>query len=209
MKRTSFDEDFFEIPNLVNSYWAGFIAADGNISKDNKNCNIQISDKDYEHLMKLIKSIKFTGKVSRYTRKNGVSMCNVHFGSKKMVFDLKENFNITPQKTFTLQPPENLTQEQEKAYLIGFIDGDGCINKRKKWNYLKVAVVANRFMVEWIREKFNTILDGSHFIENGISKKNNAFQISVEGRYPGRKILDSLNEIEVPKLQRKWGIVND
>ena len=43
MKRTgsrtlgiSYDYDnyFFESPDLINSYWAGFIAADGNIYKD-------------------------------------------------------------------------------------------------------------------------------------------------------------------------------
>jgi hypothetical protein len=50
-KTVFFDENFFEVPNLLNCYWAGFIAADGNISKNNKKFSIQIGDKDFIHLI--------------------------------------------------------------------------------------------------------------------------------------------------------------
>src|SRR5690606_33948637 len=29
----SFDKDFWKIPNVTNCYWAGFLGADGNVSK--------------------------------------------------------------------------------------------------------------------------------------------------------------------------------
>ena len=49
-KRNIFDENFFGIPNLINSYWAGFLAADGNIRTNKKSLSLQISDKDFEHI---------------------------------------------------------------------------------------------------------------------------------------------------------------
>src|SRR3990167_7821339 len=35
------NEDFFGVPNILNSYWAGFIAADGNIRKDTNTLRIK------------------------------------------------------------------------------------------------------------------------------------------------------------------------
>src|SRR3990167_6033115 len=92
-RKVFFDENFFEIPNLINSYWAGFIAADGSINTDRFALSIQISDKDYEHLNKFCCGIKFSGKISRYVRKNGIAMCNANFRSRKLISDLEKWFN--------------------------------------------------------------------------------------------------------------------
>ena len=49
------DDDFFSEVNELNSYWAGFIAADGNISKNNKCLTITLSIKDESILFRFLR----------------------------------------------------------------------------------------------------------------------------------------------------------
>jgi len=204
-KKVFFTEDFFETPNLLNCYWAGFIAADGNVKKDKQELSIQISDKDYEHLKSFAESIKFTGKISRYTRKNGITMCNAHFNSEKLVDDLEKNFNIIPQKTFKLIPPNIEEKELIDAFMVGYIDGDGCITTRKKYGTLgfdiRSTIELNNWFLKRIEEVCEDKINAKLQIEDN-SKNHSRFKIQSS---KSEKVLRYLNKIDVPKLQRKWG----
>ena len=46
------NHDFFTVPNKLNSYWAGFIAADGCVTGKHI-LAIKLSEKDKEHLQKI------------------------------------------------------------------------------------------------------------------------------------------------------------
>lgn len=68
-KTVFFNDNFFEIPNLINSYWAGFLAADGNIKTNKKEVSLQISDKDFEHIKCFSESLNFTRKNIKICKK--------------------------------------------------------------------------------------------------------------------------------------------
>ena len=49
------NHDFFDEYNNINSYWSGFIAADGYVDRKSCRIGIKLSHKDVEHLIKLKK----------------------------------------------------------------------------------------------------------------------------------------------------------
>ncbi|NYO85812.1 hypothetical protein G4A66_28110, partial [Escherichia coli] len=62
------NDSYFSTPNLENCYWAGFIAADGNIRQNNQTFAIALAKKDRQHLEQFKKNIQYTGPISYYAK---------------------------------------------------------------------------------------------------------------------------------------------
>ncbi len=149
MKKYSINEKYFEKPNTENSYWAGFIAADGYINDYKckyRRASIMLSKRDINHLEKLKEQSKYTGPVLIRYRPNKKSknkyFCLLQISSSNWIKDLETNFQIVPKKTHILNPPK-LEYPNNLAFIAGFIDGDGCISfsKKKKWKYITITIV--------------------------------------------------------------------
>lgn len=203
------NENFFEIPNIENCYWAGFLAADGSLTYKNS-LSLQISNKDFEHLQKFSSAISFTGKLSNYIRKNGVGMCAMTIKSEKLCKDLKNNFNIIPKKTFKLIPPNLTDLEHINAYIIGYLDGDGWISLRKKWNYPIIGFVGQKNILEWILMNLakNLKVDSRNFSTRKIQDYKTYCKVTISNISSLKEILNELQKINVPRLERKWRLLN-
>ena len=136
------NDDFFSIPSILNSYWAGFISADGSISirGNNKSLIISLGIKDIIHLEKFKNSIGYTNNIRIFNHKlNGklLDACSISITSNQIVEDLEKTFSITPRKTFTNNPPKLVNSDMIDSFIIGYIDGDGCISdiKPKKYSF--------------------------------------------------------------------------
>ena len=126
-----FNQDYFANPNLENSYWAGFIAADGNVWEPpgRSFClSIGLQRQDREHLEKLKSAI---GAGNTYEIDTFDKRCNkirekaqYQLYSNKICNDLATVFNIHPCKSLTHEPP-NLEGEFAYSFIAGYIDGDG------------------------------------------------------------------------------------
>lgn len=203
------NENYFENLTIENCYWAGFLAADGSISDDG-HLALQISDKDYEHCKKFAETIEFTGKLSRYIRKNGIGMCAFSIKSEKLCQDLKKHFNIIPRKTLVLQPPNLQEKEHIYAYIIGYIDGDGWISLRKKYDHPKLGFIGQESIVKWILEHLANLLIGiekEKFMTKKIQKYINHCSVSMSNITSVKHIIQYLQGYNVPKLYRKWSKV--
>ena len=205
------NESYFKVPNLVNCYWAGFLAADGNISDfdKKKRLSLQISDKDYEHCKKFADELNFSGKISRYTRKNGVKMCNFSINSNKLCHDLEENFNIVPRKTLKLQPPNIIDQEMIYSYIVGYLCGDGWISKRKKYqNLFTFGFIGQKTFLDWVRKQLSKLIIDETTKQKFLDIKTKDFpnysKISFANKTYTNDILLFLKTLKVPKLERKW-----
>ena len=119
------NQDYFSVPNLENSYVAGFIAADGNIHKSKNKLRIDLQIRDAEYLQNIV--LLFSDKKITTTKRNYRS---ISLWSWKIISDLQKNFNITPNKSLTLKPPK-LEGQNALAFIIGNLDGDGSIIIRK------------------------------------------------------------------------------
>ncbi|MEK7092480.1 MAG: hypothetical protein AAB907_02550 [Patescibacteria group bacterium] len=218
-RTTKVNDDFFSVPGLKNSYWAGFLAADGCITSDHKRVGLQIAQLDIEHVKNFIKTVGFDGKLSVYTRKNGTKMCNVSINSLQICNDLEKNFSIVPKKSLILKPPRNLTNEQKDAFIAGYIDGDGCIGLDVRYSRktLRLSVRGTKEMNEFIRNRFKEILE-PHKSEFGYRFKFGGMTTERQDREQNKnhckydlygiafcKIVESYQKYNLPWLERKWG----
>ncbi len=188
---------------------AGFIAADGCV-KHSKEWNsitlsISLGIKDREHLQRFTEDIEFTGNVKEHYNKggygrNGHTTCRVDVMTAKQVSqDLEQNFNITPRKTFTLQPP-NIEEDNALAYIAGFIDGDGSISLIQKKYPLCQIGSASESMLIWIK----SILRVGHKISCYKTKSgSDFFSIKMSGK-PFVNTLLHIKTFGLPLLERKW-----
>lgn len=212
---TNLDLDFFSTPNPLNSYWAGFIAADGNIKKGKNLVRIKLGEKDKGHLHQLVEDCKYSGKVKEAV-KNKTSFAPykkafvLEIHSKQWVIDLYKNYNITPAKSKTLMPPNNLNHENTIAFICGIIDGDGCIYKTKGWRgstTISCHVVGTRHLLEWISGTINIVSPSHkkyhHHCSKVILNKNGFYTYCFSG---GRleTFFSIVKNMNLPLLQRKW-----
>lgn len=207
------NENFFSEPNLLNSYWAGFIAADGSIQDKNNKLCIELSLKELYHLENFKKHIESEHKIGQRTRtilikqnKNPiiiVSTCSIQIGNPKLIKDLKDNFKITGKKSNREKFP-TLSKENLKSFIIGYIDGDGSIMKVKnRPNSLKLQILVSKELLTNIKKFFEK--EYNFYSDKGIHKyqKGNIHSYVLNGT-AFIFILKELSLIAVPKLERKW-----
>jgi hypothetical protein len=193
------DDSFFSEPNPVNSYWAGFIAADGSIvsRRDDSNRQAQmrigIHPKDVELLEALKEASKADNPIETRSNSSGREYVYFRVSSDRWVNDLAENFNVTPNKAKTLQPPD-LMGACAWAFARGYFDGDG--HAQKDGKFIQITSGSLVFL-EWLRELF-----GSH---HKIYEIGDSWGVRVCGPV-GRKVARRLYEGSTPdtRLDRKF-----
>ena len=116
--------DVFKELDEYSCYWAGFLAADGNVDSKNR-IRLMLQYDDIGHLEKFKELLGATYAISINTDK--YNRCSFEFTHRDMCSDLKELFFIIPNKTDKLQFPNHLNIEQMRHYLRGYFDGDGSI----------------------------------------------------------------------------------
>lgn len=109
-------------------YWIGFILADGHINPNGR-LKVAIAARDYDHLSRLADyldaGVKFyDGKYPFY---------ELHVMDMDVIPTLVERFQIHSNKTYN--PPKirelKLSDTEIMALMIGFIDGDGSLDKTR------------------------------------------------------------------------------
>jgi len=192
---------------LENTYWAGFIAADGNIGDFRDRVRIKLIASDSSHLEAFKKNCGSNNPI-----------LEVHNGLKKYVtleicgvpqwrYDLQKNFHITPRKSLTLLPPRHLSREHSLAFIAGYIDGDGCIFKEKPPTghlRLGVQVTGTYEMLGWIKKMFDEIVPSE--FQASIRCIGRVYSYKVVGKR-AEVFLKALLHIATPKLKRKWAKV--
>jgi hypothetical protein len=204
-RRDNFDNHFyFHIPNIENSYWAGYLAADGNIDKDSN--RISFIQKDKSVLKRFQECIKYTqGKITSRTDKKLGNVCSyIRISSKQMVEDLAANFNIIPNKSLVLEPPTKLNYQCALAYITGYIDGDGCIRwaKIKKHKFVACSITGTKNNLIWM----TGLIDPTITIYARTDSKNVIYNAHVSWK-KARKFLTTLalvKELDHLRLKRKW-----
>ena len=199
------DSIFFNTPNDINCYFAGFICADGYINIKKRNLVIQIKKSDEEVLINFKKFLKAEEPILdiKYDGRHHVRISIV---DEKIVEDLKKIFNISQAKTFDYVPLLNIQNEGHiKSFIRGFTDGDGCVGHRKNKNNCYISWIGTKEMMEWlycqIKERIDIV--GSPNIYK--TEHKNLYRLRFGGVLDSFKIIKWLYD-EVPydlKLNRK------
>lgn len=199
LRNPDFNENYFSQVEIVNSYWAGFIAADGCIYKRPKSSSqlqIGLSAKDADHL-KNFKIEIGAGTIAESVRRDqsgkGHPVAAYNLYSDKVCDDLAQNFNILPRKSLTLKPP-NIHNECARAFIAGYIDGDGCY--ARAGNRPQIHIAGTEMFLEWVAQVYNLKKLPLKF---GASS---AFQMKFNGD-DAIRMRSSFKSLDLPLLERK------
>lgn len=226
MKNTlhSTDLEFFKIPNLLNSYWAGFLMADGSLIKNKGKTNsyrltLSISVKDRDHLVKYQQALKHTGEIKHKMQTFGIESSS-SFGKQfefcyldvcqagRFLPDLAQ-FGIIQNKTKRIVPPALTDDLLKLAYMKGYIDGDGCITVFEADGFKRCAMGITsscKVILDWFRELNELYFPIQYFNREHSNVTKNAsesWQYNVTG-YRALRIAEFLSRLPTPGLERKW-----
>lgn len=190
-----YDIEAFKHLSQESCYWAGFIAADGNVRSDRDTIQVHLAIKDINHLLKLKKFVCLDGDVEVFK-----TSCRLSINGNWFVKDLNDNFNITPKKSLTYCPP-TLPSHLMKHFIRGYFDGDGSITKTTVPTISlvgteKICIAFNDFAKSLgvkLKSKNTTA---------PLIKTSAAFQVSYSGRN-AYKLLDDMYSDATIYLDRK------
>lgn len=137
------NDNFLDIDNEIKYYFLGLIASDGNLYEANNTISISQSGDEGLKLIKYINEILDSNyPIYRHTPKIGNIIYSLSFRSKDIWDKLIKN-NIIPCKTYNFYIPEYILEDSNKLkyFLIGYIDGDGCIGVYN--NMLSISFVCS------------------------------------------------------------------
>ena len=195
-RRYRVNDDFFREPNIINSYWAGLLAGDGNVIYG----TVRLHLKDKELVEGFKKATKFAGKIHKYKAPQGGQMYSVAISSKQWIKDL-QRFNVVPNKSHTLSPPI-LNHPLNLAYLKGLYDADGCLTHSGK-GYSVWKVAGTKMTCVWVKEIADKLVP-KHRASVTLCKETTYTFVLVGSR--AVEMLKALHAIETPELPRKWPI---
>lgn len=198
-RRFDVNDDFFHIPNILNCYYAGFIAADGCVHAIRPLLQINIHKKDQIILENFSDDTNFAGTYHVYGDK-----AKLHITSAQWRRDLFNNFSITPRKSLTLQPPKLFDEELIQAFIIGLIDGDGCIDFNRHGK-LRISLSGTYDICQWVKQYCDNSDNQCYNkkLSNVLPGHGNVWRYEISGERAVR-ILNILKQLPVPKLVRKW-----
>lgn len=148
---------FPDIPDKLTpelSYFLGILVTDGNMYANTKRgyYSIQLFNSYEDETEMLLQLIQFLFSYKSFVRKRKLGFNKrisneIHINSKKLIYQLKEKFNIpTGAKSKTLRLPKimfNTTKENMYNFIRGVIDGDGTISKYK---IIRIASGSPKFL---------------------------------------------------------------
>ena len=168
------DESFFSKESHNMAWVLGFLASDGNVSKDRNKIRIELSYIDEEILQRIKTTIKIENPIQFREDKKGRKLVLLGWSSKQHKEDLAR-YSIVPNKTFILDPPYALSHKYYLDYIRGYFDGDGTINinmcHQGRSKAIRFGICgASKPVLDWIVDVFeeygvprvNPHLDSSH-----------------------------------------------
>lgn len=206
----SHNENFFATNTEDSFYWAGFIAADGNIT-DKKDFTLSLKQGDYAHILKFKTAINSDAPIKILPPKDKI-ICGVKTatsGSAVIRFRAKQwaedflRFNIIPNKTKTYSiPPDILNNKLVNHFIRGYFEGDGWFSHVKKLNRFCWGVCGNLDVVENIKELLNNNCDISG--STTIIRQNNIFKLTYSKQHDVSNIIDYIYGEANVYLDRKY-----
>lgn len=204
-----YDENFWNSPNKINTFYSGWIASDGcimNLSKNRYAFSCAQHPKDKYLIEWFKRDAKIDSPIVDSIKKQGWEISSMRLN----VYDdwaipLKDNFSITPRKTHTLQPP-NISEDLIPYYLIGFVHGDGCWHMHKMSKLLSLSFASASFdILNWINKWVTNNFKSKYYQgkgQNVIYFKNN-YKLTISGN-AAEQLHSYLISLGTPLLKRKW-----
>ena len=204
-RKYDINDIFFNIPNVINSYWAGFLAADGCINYHSNRIEVDLQHNDKPHLQKLQKALDYTGHIHSRIINNKL-YTRLSFSSKIIKKDLLKNFNITSQKSLILHPPYLKNENHIRAFIRGYFDGDGCLTFDKASQHYVIGFCGTKKFLTWIKINLKYYITNVGNPSICSLKNTQCKSLRFGGRKQTKLIIKWLytNSIDQTRLDRKF-----
>jgi len=204
------DDRFFKRHSGLSNYWAGFIAADGNIARtrNRKVLRVKLAIKDLTHLKRFRTDIKASNPISyknSYANNYSYPSCGIYITSKQIVDDLETIFGITAAKSLTLTYPKFDSTYKEDCFVLGYIDGDGFIQKTSR---ARIEIIGTKRFLTGIKRRLQQISNNGRYYLKPHTGSPNVYKLILYGKN-ARRIFNHYKKLKVPKLERKWSDFNN
>lgn len=120
--KKKYNQQFFDEYSPESAYWAGFILADGNITRNSSLLQISLSNVDESHLTKFCQAIELKNEL---TPDNDCVRMSV--SGKHVCKSLADNFGVYPCKSNVCVFPKQIPKSLWSHFIRGIFDGDGCV----------------------------------------------------------------------------------
>lgn len=194
-------------------YWIGFILADGWVSGDEypTRLGISLSMKDEQHLSKLGTYINvplwYNTKTTNF--KENYEYVSLLVNDYINVPIICDKFNINKNKTNA--PPDcsnyNFEDDLFLSLIIGYIDGDGSISKRKEKHIISVqtkyAWLSN---LQLFLETIHRMRKTKHKSKARVNNRNHAY-ICITKNDTIAFLKDFAIKKRLPYMSRKWDMI--
>lgn len=194
------NENAFSKPTPDSLYWAGFLAADGCVTKDgtySKLVSLTLKDSDADHVKAFAEFIGTDRPLINRRTQVGVT---VAVNSVKIANDLI-NFGITERKSLTYQPTEICINSSD--FWRGMVDGDGGVYIDKN-GYISVMLCGSYGAVSgflgWVKSFTST--------SSSIQKNKNIYRVYIYGVHAER-VLQRFHRDNGISLPRKKMVAID
>ena len=203
-------------------YWIGFLMADGCMK--NNSIALSLCIKDLEHMKKLC-SFAQINKIKLFKDK---TQCYTTINNKKICREIREKFHLIERKTYN--PPDLSYLEGDKfiAFLIGFIDGDGCIYYDDKKKAVEIRI---KLYISWmnnldlirnklvdlskstipppkIAKQYKTYQENGQWLTSKTEIKEYALLV-INKHEISCFLKEKIKELKLPAMERKWVFVNE
>lgn len=162
--------------------------ADGHFNDKIKQIQINLSEKDLPHLIKLSEYVEY---------KKKIILPRISINYTDINDWLVDTFNITSNKTYNPCLLSNLYNDDLFSFIIGFIDGDGTIDNK---GYLRIKCHKSwlgnlNFMVNHLT---------NNDFKKGIINNEGLSFISITKIEIMKNIKEKILKLNLPVLNRKW-----
>lgn len=171
-------DDIFSLINTEDkAYWLGFLYADGQVRREERNyIGIALQRRDVNHLVKFKKFLNSSAKVS-YKNINGYDEVSFTINRKKIHDDLIK-LGCYPNKSLHLQFPtkEQVPDEFLRDFVRGYFDGDGYVGIKQN----KSGLVGRMSLTSGSPEFLTELISKMDWFDAKIRKDKRSNAYSVE-----------------------------
>lgn len=194
------DVNFFDKKNNISLYWAGFIAANGCIQKKKNSVSIKLREDDLQHLEKFQDVACHTGVIHKIKSKQ--VLFTIH-GAHRWLEKLEEYYNIVATKSLILQPPNNLSDSEALCYIVGYMDGEGCLSSKEISSDYCLQITGSERMLLWVKSLFDKWCPPFYGRIANVNKRRKMFCYVIKG-VRAKHLLEKLLSVNLPRLERNW-----
>lgn len=200
MKRAKpINHNYFDKLTNENSYYLGFLGADGTVRKDRNEIKIGLSSIDLNFLEEFQKKLQSERPIHNYQTNNGFDVSELIFSSVKIKEEIMK-YGIVPNKTYIGLDLNLIPKEFQLPFIKGFYDGDGSVVYNQNTKQVKLTFCS---YTKKILEQINNFFNNQGHIYSSQRTKNIIYELDFS-TLPSLDILKQFYKLDTPCLIRKY-----